>query len=191
MRRISSKQTEAKRRKKNQIIVSVVLIFLMFFSVFGYAFGGGSTDPNNNNIIEYNGFEFQNRNGLWVLNRGDFSFIFSYNPEEINRTFPQVNTLDNYYQKPLYLYSKNVGAGTEIYSNLNQVVLRLQQACPEGQECENENLVTKTCEDNMIIIKESNESLIKQENNCVLIYGPQEDIVKLTDEFLFETIGIM
>jgi len=191
MRKITSKHAEAKRKKKNQIWVGVILIFLMFFSVFGYAFGGQSTDSTTSNDLEYNGFEFQNQNGLWVLDRGSFSFIFSYNPTEINRTFPQVNTLNDYYQEPLYLYTENLDAGAEIYSNLNQVVLRFQEACPEGQECENENLPIKNCENNMIIIKESNESLIKQEEKCVLIYGSQENLVKLTDEFLFETIGIM
>lgn len=191
MRKISSRQAEAKRKKKNQIIVGVVLIFLMFFSVFGYAFGGQPSNSNNSDSIEYNGFQFQNQNGLWVLNRGSFNFIFSYNPEEINRTFPLVNTLNDYYQKPLYIYTENIDAGAEIYSNFNQVALRFQEACPEGQVCENENLPIKTCEDNLIIIKESNESLIRQENNCVLIYGPAENLVKLTDEFLFETIGIM
>ena len=91
--------------------------------------------------------------------------------------------------EPLYLFSANQEASAEIYNNLYQIVQRMQPACLNEEECD-ENLPIKTCEDNFIIIEESEEIEIKQENNCVFIRGPQDSLIKITDEFLFKVLGI-
>jgi len=191
MRKIISKQKEAKRRKGNQLIVGLILIFIMFFSVLGYAFGGGGGDATeDSNKVVYNGFEFENQNGLWVLNRGNFIFAFIYNPEQVEEIYANVNTLDKYYQKPLYISSEDSEAEIEIARNIGQVALRMQPACLEWQNCTDQNIPTKTCEDNFIIIREDDVPYIIQEENCVFIKGPKEDLLKLTDQFLFKTMGI-
>ena len=67
----------------------------------------------------------------------------------------------------------------------------MQRACPEDVICESgEDLPVKTCSDNFIIIKESNTSSIRQENNCVFIEGQKEELTALADQFLFKTFGI-
>ena len=66
----------------------------------------------------------------------------------------------------------------------------MQKACPEYVNCTDEDLPTKTCEDNFIIIKEGNYSNIIQDENCVFIEGKQEDLVQIVDEFLFKILGI-
>ena len=100
--------------------------------------------------------------------------------------------LSNYYNKPLYISSENSEIANEIYKNLfyyNQIVQRIQNACLEGEGCEG-NLPIKNCEDNIIIFKESENNEIIQEKNCVFIKGKKEDLVKLSDDFLFKIIGI-
>jgi len=189
MRKIVSKYKEDKKRKRNQLIVGFVLIFIMFFSVLGYSLGGRDATEDSNKI-NYNGFEFENQNGFWVLNMGNFDFIFRYNPEQVEKSYSLVNPLNNYYQKPLYVSSESIEAESEIYINLNQIVLRMQPACLEGEECEDENMAVKTCADNFIIIRESNFSNIIQEENCVFIKAPQENLTRITDEFLFKILGV-
>lgn len=196
MRKIVSKQEESKKRKRNQLIMGLILIFVMFFSVLGYSFGGSTKtnraveNSDNFNRIVYNGFGFENQNGLWVLNTGNFIFAFTYNPEQIEEIYTDVNTLNNYYQKPLYISSENTEAETEILRNIGQIALRTQLACLEWQNCADKNLPVKTCADNFIIIKEDNLSYIVQEDNCVFINGPKENLVRLADQFLFKAIGI-
>ena len=190
MRKITSKYKEARKKKRSQLIVGLVLIFIMFFSVLGYALGGKDTTTQDSTGVIYNGFEFENQNGLWTLYRGNFLFVFAYNPEQVGEANINVNTLDNYYQKPLYISSEDVEAETEIARNIGQLALRTQPACLEFQNCTGQNLPTKTCEDNFIIIGVDDVPYIVQEDNCVFIKGPREDLLQLTDQFLFKTIGI-
>jgi len=187
MKRLKSKGSEAKKQKKNQTIIGVILIIVMFGSVFGIFFG--SWGGRESSKVDYNGFEFIKENNFWTLKIGDFNFIFTYNPNEVQEIETEVKYLNNYYNKPLYISSENSEATYEIFSNLNPVVLRIQNACLNESDCE-EDLPIKTCENNFIIIEEKNQTNIIQDNNCVFIQGPQENLTQISDEFLFNILGI-
>jgi hypothetical protein len=190
MRKILSKKEEEKRTRRNQWIIGGVLVLIMVASALGYAFG---REQESNEKIIYNGFEFQKKSGLWNVNIGNFQFYFMYNPKEIDKINSVLNPLSSYYGKPLYIYSENSEALIEIYRNLfyqNQIVERVQEACLKGEKCDS-NAPIKTCENNFIIIKESNATSIRQDNNCVFIEGNFQDLTKLSDGFLFKIIGIM
>lgn len=188
MRRLKPKGSEAKKQKKNQMIIGVILIIVMFGSVFGVIVGSFGSKKKDSKI-EYNGFEFIKQSNFWILQIGDFAFIFKYNPYEIEEIETEVKFLNNYYNKPLYLSSENSGATYEIASNLDQITLRTQNACLNESDCE-EDLPLKTCEDNFIIIEEKNQTNIIQDNNCVFIQGPQENLTMISDEFLFHILGV-
>ena len=161
MRKIVSKHAEKKRQKRNQIIVGGVLIFVMFFSVVGYSFQG--TPQNNSETITYNGVQFVNQNGLWYLITDNVQFSFKYNPEQTLDVGGIFNPVSNYQGKPLYISFENVEAGYEISRNLylTGIAQRMQSACPENETCE-EDIPTITCDNNFIIIKESNETDIER-----------------------------
>ncbi|MCK5624697.1 hypothetical protein KAI04_02555 [Candidatus Pacearchaeota archaeon] len=188
MKRLKAKSSEAKKQKKNQIIIGVILIIVMFGSVFGVIVGSFGAEKSIDKI-KYNGFEFIKQSNFWVLELGNFNFIFTYNPNEVQEIETEVNFLNNYYDKPLYISSENSGATSEIVSNLNQIVLRMQNACFDENDCEGD-LPLKTCEDNFIIIEEKNQTNIIQEENCVFIQGPQENLTQISDEFLFNILGV-
>jgi hypothetical protein len=187
MRKIMSKYEENKKRRRNQLVVGVILVFVMVISVLGFGFQGGDSqqDSDSTNKISYGEWEFINQNGFWVL--GDF--VFRYVPQQVEDVGIGIKSIENYRGKPLYVYSQNDEAELEIYLNLGKVAQRIQPACIEGEDCDG-NFPTKTCDDNLIIIRESDISGILQENNCVYIEGLEEDLAKLTDQFLFKTIGI-
>jgi len=189
MRKIVSKDVEKKKQKRNQIIVGGVLIVVMFFSVVGYSFQG--TGQKNSDTISYNGIQFVNQNGLWYLIGEDIQFSFKYHPEQINETGIIENTIEDYQGKPLYISSENLESRYEISRNLYStgLVQRIQAACPENETCEGD-IPTINCENNFIIIKISNETLLTQEENCINIQGPQEKLTELTDEFLFKILGV-
>ena len=174
MRKIISKQEEARKKKRNQLIVGFALIFIMLLSVLGYSFSGGNESTTK---IKYNGFNFIKQDDFWILNMKNFNFIFKNNPNQVEKINSDLKNLENYYGKPLYIYSENYDAELEIYKNLfyyNQIAQRMQDACLEGNQTDcGETLPVKNCEDNFIIIRERNETKIIQENNCVFIEGKQ------------------
>jgi len=192
MRKILSKEEEAKRTRKNQFFIGGAMILIMVASSLGYAFSREPTATSNSDKIIYNGFEFTKQSGFWNLNKGNYQFFFRYNPKETEKINPALNLLESYSGKPLYIYSENDEAAAEIYRNLfyqNQIVERGQSACLEGEKCK-DNSPIKTCESNFIIIKESNSTGIKQQQNCVFIEGNMGNLTKLSDSFLFKIIGV-
>ena len=189
MRKIISKETETKKQRRMQLIIGILLILIMALSTIGYSM---NNQEDNSEKIIYNEIEFVKEDNLWNVNLGDFQFGFLYNPTETEEIESDLNYLNEYDGLPLYIYSENSNAMTEIYRNLfyyNQIVERVQEACPEGEIC-NEEIPIKNCTNNFIIIKKSEISEVRQEDNCVFISGKDEDLAKITDEFLFKISGI-
>ncbi len=187
MRKIVSANQKEKKQKRVQIIVGIILIFVMFGSVFGVIVGNSGTKKDSK--INYNGFKFIEKNNFWFVELGEFIFRFSYNPEEIIEVASDLKYLDNYQDKPLYIYSEDINSEIEISANLQQVTQRIQYACLSEEEC-NGDFPIKTCEDNFIIIRESEVAGIKQDNNCVFIEGKNDELSKLSDDFLFYILNI-
>jgi hypothetical protein len=195
MRKIVSKEDEDKKKKKRQLIIGGILILVMLLSTAGYSFSqffGSGGNNNNNQQLVYHGFQFVKQNNFWITNVSGLELMFTYNPTEINNSINiDTNlTLNSYYQQPFYIYSEDPIAEQEISRNLNQIILRGQYACLQGENCSDNNFPIKTCDNNFILIKESNSSEIKQQGKCIFIEGKQEDLTKLTDEFLFKISGI-
>lgn len=189
MRKIGSKRKEAKRQKRNQLVVGIVLTLVLFGSIFGYAFRRGGSDEQSNSVT-YNGYEFVEENGFWFTEIGNFEFSFRYSPEDIEQINSDLNFLESYYEKPLYISSEDIESSSEIYRNLEPIIERMQLACLEGEEYTNDELVVKTCDDNFIIIKEADVTEVVQEDNCVFISGKAEELTKITDGFLLKIIGV-
>ncbi len=195
MRKITSKRKEAKRQKRNQLIGSVVVIVLLVSSILGYSMAGRGS--NSENKIFYEGYEFTENSGYWFVEKDGFEFSFRYKPTEISAKIGEIgsglNGLESYASKPLYIYSEDIESESEIYRNLlaqNEIVQRMQLACLEGEECDNDELPVKTCEDNFIHISEADSASVRQESNCVFIKGKNEDLAKITDGFLLKVIGL-
>lgn len=193
MRKIETKSEKKKRQRRNQWTIGIILIFVMFGSVFGIvvnSFGGSQQKDVNN--IKYNGFEFQKTNDYWYLTKGSFNFIFKYNPEEISNlsvNSNNLNLINSYQGKPLYIYSEDPEANLEVYRNFQNVAERMQNACFEASKCQND-WPLKDCTNNFIIIQKGNSSKIEQKDSCVFIEGKEEDLAKLSDEFIYKAIGV-
>ncbi len=200
MKKIISKTDEEKRKKRNQTIGGIFLILVMIGSTFAIIVDSFGKEDSIKRI-NYNGIEFVKQNELWFTRIGNLNFAFKNNPKEVEKINSELNSVENYYGKPLYISSENEAAEFEISQNLNEIFQRMQKACfkNEGnlsfdasffeEEC-NDNSPIKTCEDNFIIIKNNNKTKMIQEKNCVFIQGPQENLTKIADEFLFKILKI-
>jgi len=190
MRKIISKKIEERKNRRMQFIVGGLLILIMALSTIGYSIN--NNHENNFEKINYKGIEFVRENNLWNVKIGNYQFGFLYNPNEVEEINSSLNYLGEYNNEPLYIYYENSDAMMEIYRNLfyyNNIAERIQEACPEGETC-NAEVPVKDCTNNFIVIKKSEKSEVKQENNCVFISGSDEEIVKITDGFLFKITGI-
>lgn len=184
MRKLVSKREEEKNRRRNQFIVGGVLIFLMLFATLGYAFQswtGDASSQGNSATISYNGFEFSDAGGFWTLSGEGTSYIFRYNPQQVQEIPSKVNSLTGYSNGTLYLYSESVQAEGEIRNNLNQHVQDIEKI---------ESVSEADCaKENAIIIRKGPAG-IRQEGRCVYVTGPESEMTKITDEFLFRVLGI-
>ena len=137
IRALESKKESKKKQKRNQYILGGILIFILFASVFGIlanSFGKTSKEKK----ISYGGFEFVQKNNYYTLNLGKAQFRFLENPLVVAALPKQVNlsmNIENFLSKPLYVYSKDYAASTEIYQNFEPFVQRIQPACLKGREC--------------------------------------------------------
>ena len=120
---------------------------------------------------------------------GGTVYGFVNNPSNTYQLTSQVKPLEDYYAKPLYLYSENLNAESEVYRNLYSVVQKIDNACPDGETCD-VGIPVKTCSDNFIIIREKSEVIVAQQDGCVFIEGPAEALTKIADGFLLKIIGI-
>lgn len=195
MKKIYSKEKEAKRQKRNRIAIVVVMIFVLFGSIFGIIVNSFDNSETGSSTVKYGDFSFAPSGGYWTTTFGSSSLIFLYNPlETANVTYETniTNDYTDYSNVPVYIYSEDYTSEAEVYRNLYSIAQRIQNACPselEGQ-CEDENWPVKDCTNSLIIIEESDKNEIIQNDGCVYIRGQNEDLIKLSDEFLYRVYGI-
>jgi len=185
------KLTEKKKdnSKRNQLFLALFLIGIMIFGTVGYSFmSGGENGEEEIETKVYSGMKFTKYNNYWNLEKDGLSLAFSVFPSSNQTINSQVKNYLVYDSEPLYIYSEDYSSTSEIYNNFNQIAQRIQLACYE-KDC-GENLPIKDCLSNFIIIKESNITNISQQENCVFIEGKSEELLNLTDEFLFKTFKI-
>ena len=185
MRKLETKQVIEKKQKKNQIILGTILIFLLVVSTAGYSIMNSQSQKNS--FVEENGIRFYSSNGLWIIELGEVQFTFQNLPSEISDIQVEINsTLADYYDSAIYLQGVPRGA-SEILANINNFILRSQEACTNKESCSGD-LPVKTCDDNVFIfIENSNETKVGQDKNCIYIYG---DSIRGADAFLYKILGI-
>ncbi len=188
IKRIISKSEHEKKRKRNSLIIGLILIIVMFGSVFGIVVGSLGGNSQEKNKMEYNGYKFTNENGFWKASIGELEGVFQYLPSQTKNITSLLKDVNNYYNKPLYVYSEDANSEIEVYRNFQQIAPRMQSACFSAENCTGDFPI-KTCSDNFIIIRVGTEE-ITQIENCVYIKGEKQKLLELTDSFLYNIFGI-
>jgi hypothetical protein len=164
----------------------------MIVSTLGFAFfSNPNTNQNGNEKIKYNSYEFQrNSQGLWQFVISGQTFTTEYNPQDTeNISINFQNSLSNINGKPLYYVISNGNAVYEIENNLGRYASRSQEVCLAGEKCE-QNLVIKSCSDNIFAFKETNYTKIYKQGNCTIVEAPYSEQVKISDRLIFNALGI-
>ena len=105
-----------KTNRTKQLILGGILVAVMFVSVLGYAFQGKEDDESKK--IIYNRVEFLNQNGFWLLDLGQFQFVFKYNPKEVEKIYddPAYPSL-SYYGTPFLVDLSYISGGLATNNN--------------------------------------------------------------------------
>jgi hypothetical protein len=84
-------------------------------------------------------------------------------------------------------------ASQAVIFNIGKYLLRYQEACLNSGNMSvksgcNPELPLKTCEDNLIVYYEGNETKVWQDKNCVYISGDYE---QGSEKFIYELLGVI
>ncbi len=188
MKKIISKEEQEKKDKRNRFIIGVILIGLMLLSTVGYAlYETGSKKVSSK---QYNGVDFLFSNGKWYFEMDGRVFSTYFNPEDTeNISIAGSMKLGDYTNQALFFsVGSSQDAIQEITSNLGNLVTRTQYVCIE--DCE-EDLPIKNCsEGNIIITLDVNQTSVKQEDKCVYLLASNEEMIRVSDAFIFKLLGI-
>jgi len=191
MKKLLTREQQAKKKQRNQLTIGIILIALMLFSTAGYALSGDK-DSDTSEKITYNNIVFSKDVDYWYFSTQGINFAVKYNPEEIKSISPSINlNIQDYSNKPLYFVGDSQEPLFELKRNLYPFVLRISDACL-NENCSG-NFPVKNCsDDNIIIIKENidNQERINQENKCVYITASQENQTMYADAVLFKLLEI-
>jgi len=196
IRKIISKEDIEKRDRNKKIIISVILAFIMLISSAGYAFFSNDDTTTKTEKITYNGTEFIKTDyGAWQFTRNGHQFETKFNPNDTENISSQISkTLDSYSQKPLYFGVNSMidvasSGNSEIIRNIYSIIERYDLSCLD-ENCTEDKPIKDCSVDNVIIFKESNESVIKTENSCIVLYSPIYEQERIADAFLFKTLEL-
>jgi hypothetical protein len=178
MQRIETQaQKEARERRKAKYI-SYFLLTIMVISTAGYALlSYTSTDTPSSQNNDSGSF------GKHPLSVSGQTVYLTFSREGTKNISVEGNiTLRDYLGNTLYIASDSSALQYELANTLGKFVSRMQDACYGN--C-TKNLPEKNCTDNLIVIKESQEQSVSQENRCIFIKGDLQSI----DAFLYKILS--
>lgn len=188
LRKIKSQEEIDRKNKRNQRIIVLVMIFLIGFSILGYAIMSREDSTKGTDSVQYGGLEFVNSNDFWVTTINGKVFYFSNLPDFIKNISIEGNySMEEYSNNVLYFINLNPQSSTVVYA-LQDVVLRMQEACIVDLNCTNKEFPIKNCsEDSIIVFKEALINKVYRQERCVFIEG---DLSSGSDRFVYRLLNI-
>jgi len=184
MRRLGSEAELEKKKKRNTLIVSIIILGVLIFGTAGYAFvssPGTNQGAGDQYAVDGEAKLIGNR---WVITRDGGDLRFTHSPTAVeNITVDFFKLPISYAGRILYIVSDNSAIASEIATTLGTYASRVQLAC--HGPCE-EDLPEKDCSDNLIIWRDSLDSRIYQDEDCIFIEGD----LRAVDAFLYRTFNV-
>jgi hypothetical protein len=179
MRKIGNEESLAQKKKRNTLYISIFMLAVLVLGTVGYAFASYEGTSNNGQSQQSVGAD-----GRFSVVFGGQTFYLTSSLEEVKNVSVNVSlTLNNYAGKPLYISSGNGAVLSETYQIFSKYSSRIQEAC--YGPCE-KDLPEKTCSDNLLVWKDSEENRVYQEDNCVFIEGD----LRAVDAFIYKLVGM-
>jgi hypothetical protein len=178
MRKIETGEQIERRRKRNAKIGGIIMLLILVISSAGYAFISSDSETGGNKSGGVYGV-----GDRWALDVNGGTLYFSHSLENVSDIIVDTSfSLNDYYQKPLYVVSDNPIITNEVGLSLGKYVIRMQNACYEN--CTSD-LPEKNCSDNLIVYNPKIENKVYQKDNCIFIDGD----LRAVDAFLYRIVG--
>ncbi|MAG20179.1 hypothetical protein CL618_01980 [archaeon] len=184
-----------KESNRPKIIISLFIIFLMISSVLGFI----SVQSSSVKTIKYKDLKFKNIDDRWVTIISNQQVSLKYSPESLpnNPTIITLNDLNS--AQKIYITNNpqenTQEAQSEFLGNLIPFISpSLVQACSEDiPSCSEKPL--KTCQDatssvKIIQFKQSDNIIVNYQDNCLLIQGNNQDLIKKLDKLVLYILGL-
>lgn len=171
-----------------KLVLPGFIIFIMVMSGVGYMFGRDSSE-----IIKYNNYRFSKVQDGWLTYISDRQIVLFNNPEDLSDVdidyidFAGLNSAEKIYissnpQDNLGVYLQ--GLQFNLLNNLN--AKKVFSCYEDNEDCADFPL--KNCSDasdtiKVILIKKG-ETEITYKDNCLLVQGKDEELVKYIDKFV-------
>jgi len=189
MRKILSAEQEALKEARKRKIMVILISAVLVLSILGSYYGLENRESKGK--VKHKGIVFTLGEDGWHFSVFGYNFVTAYNPLETENISILIKmNINDYAGNPLYFSDNSEYGGiSEIERNLYSAVSRMQFAC-YTENCT--EYAVKNCTDNLVVIQESkdNETFIKQEENCIFISAPSNEILKACDRFLFKILGL-
>lgn len=195
----------AKNSTKYLIIVIFSIVFLtaLFFSIKYFY----HPKPKLETYTTPSGFEFTHLAGLWNTEwkRGDivYNLHFHYNPGQ-TKNISIIGELDEVTFNRGYVYiTFNPEGGDleyvrlavlELSLNLNQALnVEPRMACTKNATaCANVTILSCTNTTEPIIqLSSEGPTMVGLNNNCILVQGKREELIRTADRILFQWFGFI
>ncbi|RMD67659.1 hypothetical protein D6817_00900 [Candidatus Pacearchaeota archaeon] len=185
MRKIESVLEREKKAQRNRLILSIIMLGILVLSTLGFGlifavnYGGGFNTGNNQQANSHGGM--LNSNG--VLNLGSQQYTLAYPKTQVGDVQVSLTkTISQLSGQTLYIAADNPAVVNELAQTLGRFAARAQEAC--YQKCD-KDLPEKTCDDNLIVWRDSEENKVWEEGNCIFIEGD----MRAVDALIYKMLG--
>jgi len=186
--------------ERNKKIMVFFMAFVMIGSVFGVIFFGYGQQENK---VKYNDFLFIQKENVWLTKVNDREAVFSYLPDDVVNIDIEGGVLSRL-NNPIEIDATSAFNNSykgEIALAEHQMAITLSNFniyVRNGFTTENEfDMSIITCRDAtqnvpVIYFKESNETKIYLENDCIIAEAKDGfDFLRIKDRLLYGILGIL
>jgi hypothetical protein len=203
MKKLETQSDKESKQRRLRIIIGVIIVALMVFSSLGYAIIQQDSGSSEN---KYGNYKFVQTSTGWQVNLKDYgkTLYTNYLPQEVLNFSGNGTDLYYYNSKKAYVVissQQDAQLSSEILTNINDVVSRIQFACSYENEnssfCQETNLPLKDCSDagyEVVVFKINSSSNIASYNynqGCLILNGQGNDFIRMSDNFLFKLFKVI
>jgi len=183
-----------------KLVMGLIIIFLMISSVFGIVFMGFGGEETAGSV-RYNSIKFTDIGGRYRANVGGTDHIFLFFPGDLE--YMQIDdAVRSLLDQPVYTVTYDPNAN--MAENLGEMQYYLEIQLQDSKAIEraltesaDADLPVKSCEDAtnaqpVIELRESEESGIVAEGNCVIIKAVDPyDLYQETERLAYHILGVI
>lgn len=164
-------------------MLSVLMLIIMLGGTAGFAFISYQQDQQPQQASQQQGVQ-ETANG-WLFSFQGQQFLALTSPASAADVALETSaTLEQYAGEILYLDAESEAVVNELATTLGRYASRVQQVCYGA--CERDLPEVNCTQGNLIVWKQADDALIREEERCIFIEGD----MRAVDAFIYKVFGI-